>query len=416
MRILSSDDTKRFGLAVPVAAAAVVLGMAGGATAATPTNGGGGAGTGDGGAQYVPRPEVRKVSCLRRCASLKRARAGSTVKIIGRSLSATRKVIFHGTVGRSDDVEVAVRPGSATRVHARVPLDAISGPVSAQASPTMRSRRSKPVAILPAPPPSPNPTLSPVPGPRASGAPAIETGTSRTQVFLGARRAVVFSYRLSQAGTVQVQLVRARDNTPVMTWSPGSVPAGAVQTIVWNGKIPGAPTPPGRYSFRLVASGSSGAQARSAQTTDVSRDAFDLYDNVFPVRARHTYGGPAARFGAGRGGRSHRGHDVFARCGSRMVAARGGKVRYSGYQGAAGNYVVIRGSGSGLDYVYMHLAEPSPFRKGDRVFTGQRIGSVGDTGRATGCHLHFELWRGGWYDGGRAFNPLSSLQAWDGWS
>ena len=65
-----------------------------------------------------------------------------------------------------------------------------------------------------------------------------------------------------------------------------------------------------------------------------------------------------------------------------MVAARGGKVQYAGYHGAAGNYLVIDGAGTGVDYAYMHLAEPSAFRAGDRVYTGQRIGSVGETGNA----------------------------------
>jgi murein DD-endopeptidase MepM/ murein hydrolase activator NlpD len=100
-----------------------------------------------------------------------------------------------------------------------------------------------------------------------------------------------------------------------------------------------------------------------------------------------------------------------------MLAARGGRVQYAGYHGAAGNYLVIDGAGSDLDYAYMHLAEPSPFRAGDRVYTGQRIGSVGDTGNARGCHLHFELWAvPGWYDGGEPFDPLPALQAWDSWS
>ena len=64
--------------------------------------------------------------------------------------------------------------------------------------------------------------------------------------------------------------------------------------------------------------------ARSAQTGDVERDAFDLYDHMFPVRGRHDYGGAGAGSARGRAGHSHQGHDVFAECGTPMVAARGG--------------------------------------------------------------------------------------------
>jgi murein DD-endopeptidase MepM/ murein hydrolase activator NlpD len=42
---------------------------------------------------------------------------------------------------------------------------------------------------------------------------------------------------------------------------------------------------------------------------------------------------------------------------------------------------------------------------------------VGDTGDASACHLHFEIWTApGWYDGGHVIDPLASLQAWDSFS
>ena len=78
---------------------------------------------------------------------------------------------------------------------------------------------------------------------------------------------------------------------------------------------------------------------------------------------------------------------------------------------------MIDGEGTDVDYAYMHLSEPSPLAKDTRVYTGQRIGSVGDTGDAKGCHLHFEMWSGpGWYTGGAPLDPLPSLVAWDAYS
>ena len=190
-----------------------------------------------------------------------------------------------------------------------------------------------------------------------------------------------------------------------------------MQSVSWDGRIDKLAANPGRYSFRLIAATAAGAQVRSAQVGDFERDAFDLYDHMFPIRGKHDYGGAGAGFGTGRAGHSHQGHDVFAKCGTPMVAARGGRVKFKQYHAAAGNYLVVDGAASDVDYVYMHLAEPSPFATGDRVYTGQRIGSVGETGNARGCHLHFELWdTPGWYDGGKPFDPLPSLQAWDSWS
>lgn len=136
-------------------------------------------------------------------------------------------------------------------------------------------------------------------------------------------------------------------------------------------------------------------------------------DHVFPIAGKHDFGGAGASFGSGRAGHSHQGHDVFASCGTPLVAARGGRVQVSKYHSAAGNHVVIS-TADGTDYVYMHLAEPSPFSVGDSVATGQRIGSVGDSGNARGCHLHFELWSApGYYEGGRPFDPFPALKAWE---
>jgi murein DD-endopeptidase MepM/ murein hydrolase activator NlpD len=401
--VLTRSSAARGATLVVVAGACAATAVLPPARASTPS----------GGAEFVARPVISKVTCIRRCASRRRARPGSTLRISGAELRRVNRVTFHGSYGRSDNLIVRVRSGSYRRVHVRVPAGAVTGPLSVRVSRRLRSKLSRRVAILPTAPPEPNPTLTPVPGPREAGAPRIETGTNKTKVFYAARRAVTFSYRIQdrEAVAVQVELVRAADGTVVKTWSPPPARPGEVSSIVWSGKARS-----GRYSFRLTARGPNGASARSAGPQDAGRDAFDLYSHYFPIRGRHDYGGSGARFGAGRSGHSHQGQDVFASCGTKLVAARGGRVQYSGYHGSAGYYIVVDGTGTSVDYVYMHLAEPSPFRKGDRVFTGTRIGSVGETGNARGCHLHFELWRGGWYEGGSPYDPLSSLRAWDSWS
>ena len=131
---------------------------------------------------------------------------------------------------------------------------------------------------------------------------------------------------------------------------------------------------------------------------------------VFPVRGKHDYGTEVNRFG---GGRDHKGQDVFATCGTPLVAALSGVVTFKKFHDRAGNYVVIRAD-DGTGQAYMHLAAPATVEKGRRVTAGQPIGEVGDTGRASGCHLHFELWTApGWYEGGSPIDPLPALRRWD---
>ena len=139
------------------------------------------------------------------------------------------------------------------------------------------------------------------------------------------------------------------------------------------------------------------------------------HTTVFPIAGPHDLGrNEANTFGGGRG---HLGQDMFADCGTPVRAAQGGRVVFVGYQGAAGNYIVIHAAESGEDHVYMHLLHEPRLAVGDHVETGQRIASVGRTGRADGCHLHFEIWtEPGWYNGGEAYDPLPKLRQWDSWS
>ena len=130
-------------------------------------------------------------------------------------------------------------------------------------------------------------------------------------------------------------------------------------------------------------------------------------EGVFPVQGKHTYGDG---LGAGRG---HEGQDVLAKCGEPVVAAQPGRVQANKYQSAAGNYVVIDGKGARGHGLHAPRRR-SHLREGQRVRAGERIGAVGDTGDATACHLHFEIWSNpGWYEGGSPEDPAPRLHRWD---
>lgn len=132
---------------------------------------------------------------------------------------------------------------------------------------------------------------------------------------------------------------------------------------------------------------------------------------IFPVAGAHTIGGG---FGAARSGHTHQGQDIMAACGTPLVAITRAKVKWVSFQSLAGNYVVIRNKKLHQDYMYAHLAAPASVAKGTVVQPGQQIGIVGQTGDATACHLHFELWLGKWYRGGHPVDPLPYLQTYQG--
>jgi murein DD-endopeptidase MepM/ murein hydrolase activator NlpD len=226
---------------------------------------------------------------------------------------------------------------------------------------------------------------------------------------------VSYLVRGTQPANVAVELIRVSDGVAITRWEPGDVPPETPQTIKWDGTAGGKVQRDGRYFFRVFATSASGATASSAQATPPPSKAapgsFLFQRHIFPIRGAHTYGTGAAAFGGGRG---HQGQDTFAKCGTPLVAARGGVVKFKQYHSRAGHYIVIDGEDEGYDYAYMHLREAALVDEGDHVYTGEPIGFVGATGRASGCHLHFEVWKApGWYSGGSPVNPLPLLQGWD---
>ncbi|HCG54142.1 MAG TPA: peptidase M23 [Betaproteobacteria bacterium] len=85
----------------------------------------------------------------------------------------------------------------------------------------------------------------------------------------------------------------------------------------------------------------------------------------------------------------HTGVDFIAAPGSPILAAAGGVVSASEWHNEYGNMVDIDHD-NGLTTRYAHLSQKSVV-VGDVVLKGQIIGSLGQTGRATGPHLHFEV-------------------------
>ncbi|BBO19827.1 MAG: hypothetical protein HKUEN07_34500 [Rhodocyclaceae bacterium] len=89
--------------------------------------------------------------------------------------------------------------------------------------------------------------------------------------------------------------------------------------------------------------------------------------------------------------RAHKGVDYGAPVGTRVKATGDGTVEFAGKQGGYGNLVVIRHQGRFTTH-YGHLnGFAAGMRKGTRVSQGDIIGYVGQTGWATGPHLHYEF-------------------------
>lgn len=374
------EARRRRPYAIGIAASVAALGCSAGAAFAD-----------GGGIMPGAPPQPRDFACVAQCPPGDHAAvAGSTIQVTGTALGSVTEVAYSSPSGR-----VAARANvlSDRAVQAKVPADATDGPVWVG---SVRVPAAE-LRVLPA---------SAVP---TGGSFALDSAAaSPKNAFYDGIRAprLTYTFRGGSAADVTITVVNRETREVVDSFVDRAAEPNAANTASWDGTTTGGDTAPnGEYQFRIA----NGATAKAKTTRDAS---FSFHKFRFPLAVKHGYGDG---YGAGRG---HEGQDVFAKCGSKLLAVRGGRVQMNDFQSAAGNYLVIDGKGTATDFMYAHMLQPSPLREGQRVRTGQVIGQVGQTGNAQGCHLHFELWSApGYYEGGQAMPSVGTfLKTLDSWS
>jgi len=348
------------------------------------------AGAEDGGVGAPAPPEVRSAQCIDRCLDLRRVAETGTVELGGRDLASVTTVRLDGAEGKLD---VEPRQAKSSRVKFRVPLGAQSGKPVVIDEFGNKARSPERLKIVG------EDMITEVEGFKVTSAEA----TPSKSFFEGKRRSrVEYLFEAEQPTDVRIDVLKGRKRRLIDTVVKRDQDPFASHSAAWNGLgDDGKVAPNGKYSFEVT----------QLSGSDGDRAGFRYYDHKFPLAGGHTYGDG---LGAGR---NHQGQDIFAKRGNDVYAARGGRIQTSSYHSSAGYYIVVDGAKTGVDYVYMHLSRKGRAKKGSRVKTGERIGFNDDTGNASGCHVHFEMWSApGWYEGGHVLSPTKPLKRWDRWS
>jgi murein DD-endopeptidase MepM/ murein hydrolase activator NlpD len=151
---------------------------------------------------------------------------------------------------------------------------------------------------------------------------------------------------------------------------------------------------------------------RPATTPSASRPTQPVSRPVSRPTIRPTYSGGGWVWPAPGGHISqyyHYGHwaiDIADDYGSPVLAARSGVVTFAGWKNNGGGWQVWVSHGNGLYTTYNHMSSLT-VGAGQSVGGGQQVGRIGQSGHATGPHLHFEVWIGAIWNGGTRVNPLN---------
>ena len=105
-----------------------------------------------------------------------------------------------------------------------------------------------------------------------------------------------------------------------------------------------------------------------------------------------------------RWGTMHYGTDMAAKHGSAILATADGVINFAGWEKGYGKLIKIKHD-FGYETRYAHLSKIS-VSVGQKISQGDRIGKMGNTGRSTGTHLHYEIRRNG-----KPINPMKYIRA-----
>ncbi len=222
---------------------------------------------------------------------------------------------------------------------------------------------------------------------------------------LEARNDVIFA-QLEEAVTVSMEPLDK------MFRQAGLSPDDLLDAVRKGYSGQGGPLTPINLSTKGAAAGPSAEELR-ANTILSGLDRMNLYRIAafkapfgMPVHDafRWTSGFGYRRDPKGAGTRMHAGTDMAGAYGTPIYATADGVVSYAGWDSGYGRVVRIKHA-FGLETLYGHQSQIR-VTVGQRVSRGERIGDMGNSGRSTGTHLHYEV-----HVGGTPVNPMTFIKA-----
>ena len=225
------------------------------------------------------------------------------------------------------------------------------------------------------------------------------------KTYFDGKRSSSLSYlfKADRAADIRIDVITAKGGEVVDSIVKRHQKPFSNYTASWDGLLEnGRIAPNGDYRFKVSQlSGGGGAGAK-----------FSFYDHIFPLRGKHKYGdGLGVRPWSRRPGRLREVRNQDRRrpwraSSSRRLSVRGRLLRSH-----------RRCQERATTTSTPTCSEPAARPRAHASAPGQVIGFESDTGRASGCHMHFELWSSpGWYEGGHVLNPTKPLKAWDKYS